>query len=183
MRAIHILLFLFPFLFISCSDETGAFRKTEFFNLSEFLDLQDSLLTQSGKSLKKTLTENSGKSVNEVEKPTWEEEFRILKDFELDKNANQGEYSKDSSTNKIEFRLIQNRERLKVKHQIILLYPSGKIKTIKSQRKEENLLYRSQTKMLIELSPEGLIESYRLDFEKKVIMLDPESFSVEVEVF
>ena len=118
-----------------------------------------------------------------MEKPTWEEEFRILKDFELDKNANQGEYSKDSSTNKIEFRLIQNRERLKVKHQIILLYPSGKIKTIKSQRKEENLLYRSQTKMLIELSPEGLIESYRLDFEKKVIMLDPESFSVEVEVF
>ncbi len=152
----------------------------KFFSMEAFVHDQDSLLTLKNGFLKKILTDQNRKEERTIEDPKWAAELEILLEYELDKNVNQGEYVKDSSEGMLVYSLRAENTRLDIKEQKVLYSGSGDVKAIYTLKERKNWLYRSRSTLEVNLGPRQMIRSYKLNFDKKVILLDPEQYSIEV---
>ncbi len=180
MYRLILSIFFLSFFLLSCGEKNAKDQGFSFFSTDKLVEELSAELQSSNCGFQKVLIEKGKEKSLLNQDPIWADEMEIFLEFELDKNAYIGEYNYDSMQEMIRFELKSENKNLRVKWQEIEYGEDGNIICIRSYREDDNPLFRSEVLGEIFLNPDRTLRDFRLKFNKKVILLGPESFEVVV---
>ncbi len=180
MYRLSISIFFLSLFLFSCGEKSAKDQGFSFFNTGKLVEELSSELQSSSCGFQKVLIRETEEKTLLESSPVWKDELEIFLEFELNKNAYIGEYDYDTRPGGTRFELSNKNKNLKVKWQEIDFREDGSISCIRSYREDDNPLFRSEVLGEIFLNPDRTLRDFRLKFNKKVILLGPESFEVLV---
>jgi hypothetical protein len=146
--------------------------KAKYFSVNNLLDSQAVVLA--GKTL--TKKENQTDSIV-TNKPDWQEEFKILRSFDINKPVWQDAFRIVRDGNYLIY--TNDNDKINVK-QLKVLINGGQVHFLSGVYIDENLLYRIEKNFSVKLK-DGKIERYRLESKQKIVF--QEEFDILVDCF
>lgn len=161
----------------ACTENKQSIRKIQvYFDLDSLLNEQKYVLTDRGAELKKTVKMN-GENESRTLMPdtaTWEEEFSIIRDFNLNRPYYVGLFQEHREENILSYQTSD--EDVAVK-KFDLFYEQGELIRIESLLEESKYIYSNERKLTLEFN-DGLMSFYQIDGEQKMILQDKEDYMI-----
>lgn len=167
---------------LGCQENRESVRELKvYFDLDSLLDAQVRLLAMTNATLTKKVVMDSREEVREEHPDTtgWQEEFVILRDFDLNKSHYVGSYHREEAENVVKYVLNEDMD-APVKS-LDLRLRNGRLQQIRSNYFEDKSIY--QHRRNLELNFKGdYLESYSISGFQKMILKDTVKYSISGKV-
>lgn len=161
----------------ACKENKEAVREIHvYFDLDSLIDEQIYILTDRGAQVQKSVRMN-GESESKTLVPDtalWEEEFSIVREFNINRPYYVGLFQQHKKENIISYQ--SSDEDVAVK-KFDLFYDAGELIRVESLLQEEKYIYSNERKLTLEFD-NGLLMFYEIDGEQKMILQDKEDYVI-----
>jgi len=173
-----ILLGAILFALFGCEQYQSTTKKLNaYFDLDSLLDAQVQLLATQNATLTKTVIKD-GEEESRTFQPDsaqWQEEFSIIRDYNLNKPHNVGAYKTNESAKMISYKAEASRKLSINNFEVIL--ENGEVKQINSQFSESKYIYSTERTLNMTFE-KGQLQSYKIDGNQKMILLDAVNYQI-----
>lgn len=179
---------LLPLLLAACGTtdapppDAALRQQTSYFNVPGFLNGQSQQLNQRRPTVQKqVLLRDGGQETERLTPADWAKELQIFQQADIDKPALRGQYFVDSVMTADGLTRRTYRRRPGVTHpvrQLMVLSRGGQVQQLRATVAQDNpLVYSSKT---LEFdSPNGQLQSYRVQGVQKLILFDSVRYAVK----
>lgn len=174
MRLLYLLGVL---LIFSCSGKENKQDKIlHYYDLKGYLEKEIVRLSENNPEVDKTWIFNDEKEDKRTKDIDWDKEFKVFKDFDINKSSFLTSYDSLKTDSSVGYRLKPN-EKLPIKSITIRFDEDGKPSSIEAYRESVNMFFTTTSENLMELS-NGEPESYAIVSTQKLLWFKPDSSKV-----
>jgi hypothetical protein len=166
-------LFLIGFIYLlaSCNSQKEEFQEAFHYPIKSYFNSEVLKLKEKNSTVLKTITHNDVSESKELKIEDWEKEFALFLESDINKTSWKNGYTKDSTSNKITYKAIEEGLRTKFIEIDLIDHKPVKFKITNSVK---NYLYSSQENL--EYIPDSI---YTIQKTQKTVILGENKYKIE----